>query len=331
MRLVGHGAPVAQVRRLQATLSGRLVAPLFVILWSTGFISARYGVPYAEPTTFLALRFGLVLVVMVPAVAVMRRAVVWPGRSQIGHLAVAGVLLQAVYLLGVFEAVRHGMGAGLVALIVGLQPILTALVGSFIAERLHARQWAGLLLGLCGVAMVVWDRLSASGITAHGMIFAISALGGITAGTIYQRRYCARFDLRAGSVIQFTAAFLVLAPIAVGTGPGAIEWTLPLAGALLWSVLVLSIGAISLLFLLIRRGAARSAAGSATQVASLMYLTPAVTALMAWVLFGEPITPLMVAGMIVTAVGVTDISRAASRPAGSHIKRAPAASGAAEG
>lgn len=295
------------MRRPPSLLADRLVAPFFVLLWSTGFIAARYGVPYAEPTTFLALRFGLVLVVMVPAVAVMWNGIVWPGRGQAGHLAVAGVLLQAAYLLGVFEAVRHGMGAGVVALIVGLQPILTAVAGAVLDERLRPGQWAGLLTGLFGVALVVWDRLSPSGVTGPSMLFALSALGGITAGTLYQKRYCAWFDLRAGSVIQFAAAFLVMAPIAAWTEPGETEWTPPLIGALIWSVLAMSIGAISLLFVLIRRGAG----GAATQVASLMYLTPAVTALMAGVLFDERITPLMVGGMIATAVGVTVTARVA--------------------
>lgn len=211
---------------------------------------------------------------MVPAVAVMWDGIVWPGRGQVAHLAVAGVLLHAVYLLGVFEAVRHGMGAGVVALIVGLQPILTAVAGSVIQERLRPGQWTGLMIGLFGVALVVWDRLSPSRLTGVSMVFAISALGGITAGTLYQKRFCARFDLRAGSVIQFAAAFLVMAPIAAWTEPGETEWTPPLIGAMLWSVLAMSIGAISLLFVLIRRGAV-------THVASLMYLTPAVTALMA--------------------------------------------------
>ena len=310
------------------TLSDRLVAPFFVMLWSTGFIAARYAMPYAAPTTFLAVRFGLVLVVMVPAVVVMRGGIVWPGRSQIGHLAVAGALLQAAYLLGVFEAVGRGMGAGIVALIVGLQPILTALTGSLMDERLHSRQWAGLVIGLLGVAMVVWDRLSPSGVTSASMMFAIAALVGITVGTLYQQRFCARFDLRAGSVIQFGAAFLVMVPIAAWTEPGEIEWTLPLAGALLWSVLGLSIGAISLLFVLIRRGAA---GGAATQVASLMYLTPAVTSLMAWALFDEGITPLMVGGMLATAVGVTVTTRAAPLPGAGQVKRAPPVPGAVEG
>ena len=320
--------PAARVSWMPVTLSGRLVAPFFVILWSTGFIAARYAMPYAEPTTFLALRFGLVLAVMIPAVAMMRSAIAWPGRSQVGHLAVAGVLLQAAYLLGVFEAVGRGMGAGIVALIVGLQPILTALAGSMMDERLRSRQWAGLMIGLLGVAMVVWDRLSPSGVTGASMMFAISALVGITAGTLYQKRFCARFDLRAGSVIQFGAAFLVMAPIAAWTEPGGIEWTLPLVGALLWAVLALSIGAISLLFVLIRRGAAD---GAATQVASLMYLTPAVTALMAWALFDERITPLMVCGMLATAVGVTVTTRASPLPGGGQIKRAPPVPGAVKG
>jgi len=284
----------------------RLVAPFFVFLWSTGFIAARYGVPYAEPATFLTLRFGLVLVIMVPAVAIMRGQITWPARSQVMHIAIAGLLLQAAYLLGVFEAVRRGMGAGTVALVVGLQPILTALAGSLIRERVRARQWIGLCLGLLGVALVVGDRLSLSGVTGPSMMFALAALSGITVGTLYQKRYCSSFDLRAGSVIQFTAAFLLMVPIMMLVEPGEVAWTLPLVGALLWSVLAMSIGAISLLFILIRRGAA-------TQVASLMYLTPAATALMAWVLFDERITPVMVAGMIATALGVAVTAQAIRR------------------
>lgn len=283
-------------------LLDRLVAPFFVFLWSTGFIAARYGVPYAEPTTFLTLRFGLVLAVMVPAVAIMRARIRWPVRNQVMHIAIAGALLHGAYLLGVFEAVGHGMGAGTVALIVGVQPILTALAAGFVMrERVLGRQWIGLGLGLLGVILVVWDRLSFAGITGPSMMYALGALAGITTGTIYQKRFCPSFDLRAGSVIQFTAAFVALLPFTVWMGPGTIEWTVPLIGALLWSVLAMSIGAISLLFILIRRGPAR---GAATQVAGLMYLTPAVTALMAWVLFDERITPVMVAGMIATALGV---------------------------
>lgn len=277
-----------------------MVAPMFVLIWSTGFIGARYGMPYAEPATFLAIRFGGTLLLMLPAVWLMR--VPMPPRRLVLHLAVAGLLLQGGYLLGVFEAIRHGMAAGVAALIVGLQPVLTAMLGWVVQERVSRRQWAGLLLGFFGVALVVWDRLALTGLSATSVSMAVAALLAITAGTLYQKRFCPRFDLRTGSVIQFAAALALVVPISLLTETRQIVWTLPLVGALAWSIVALSIGAISLLFLLIRRGAA-------TQVASLMYLTPAVTALMAWTLFGERISPLMGVGMFVTAIGVASMSR----------------------
>ncbi len=278
----------------------RMVAPVFVLLWSTGFIGARYGMPYAEPATFLTIRFGGTLLLMVPAVWLMR--VRMPHRALVLHLTVVGLLLQGGYLLGVFEAIRHGMGAGVVALIVGLQPVLTAVAGSLVRERISRRQWGGLALGFLGVALVVWDRLSLAGLSAVSVSMAVSALIAITAGTLYQKRFCPRFDLRAGNVIQFGAALLLVIPVAAFGETRQIDLSLALVGALVWSIVALSIGAISLLFVLIRRGAA-------TQVASLMYLTPAVTAVLAWGLFDEPISPLMGAGMLVTAIGVASMSR----------------------
>lgn len=286
--------------RISPEAAARLVAPVFVVIWSTGFIGARYGMPYAEPATFLAIRFGGTLLLMVPAVWLMR--VRMPPRSVVLHLAVAGLLLQGGYLLGVFEAIRHGMGTAAVALVVGLQPVLTAIAGSLVRERVSVGQWAGLGLGFLGVTLVVWDGLSLTGLSMTSVSMALAALISITAGTLYQKRFCPQFDLRAGSVIQFGAALLLVVPIAFLGETREIEWSLPLAGALLWSIVALSIGAISLLFLLIRRGAA-------TQVASLMYLTPAVTALMAWLLFGERIGPLMGLGMLLTATGVASMSR----------------------
>ncbi len=291
--------------RLSPEAAARLVAPLFVLIWSTGFIGARYGMPHAEPATFLAIRFGGTLLLMVPAVLLMR--VRMPSRTLVVHLAVAGFLLQGGYLLGVFEAIRHGMGAAVAALIVGLQPVLTAIAGSVVRERVSARQWAGLGLGFLGVALVVWDRLSLTGLSVLSISMVVSALLSITAGTLYQKRFCPQFDLRAGSVIQFAAALLLVVPVALVTETREVDWSPPLIGALLWSIGPLSIGAISLLFLLIRRGAA-------TQVASLMYLTPGMTALMAWILFGERISPLMGLGMLVTAVGVASMSRLSWRP-----------------
>lgn len=282
----------------------RWVAPLFVLIWSTGFIGARYGMPYAEPATFLALRFGGVLVLMVPVVMLL--GVPLPPRRQALHLAVAGVLIQGGYLLGVFEAIRHGMGAGLAALVVGLQPVLTSVLGGVVRERVTNRQWLGVALGLAGVTLVVLERLSFSGLGVASVAAAIGALLSISLGTLYQKRFTPAFDLRIGGVIQFAAALLLVAPVSLLFETRMVEWTAPLIGAMLWSVLALSLGATSLLFLLIRRGAA-------TKVAGLMYLTPGVTAVMAWILFDEALTVTMAIGMALTAVGVASMMRSPGR------------------
>lgn len=290
------------MNRLPTNLLDQAVAPVFVLIWSTGFIGARYGMPYAEPATFLALRFGGVLALMIPVVVLL--GIPLPPRRQVVHIAVAGSLIQGGYLLGVFEAIRQGMGAGLAALIVGLQPILTAVLGSLVSERITGRQWLGLALGLAGVTMVVWERLSLTGLSVPSVAVAVAALLSITIGTLYQKRFAPRFDLRTGSVIQFGAALLLVVPVSILFETRNVEWTGPLIGALLWSVAALSLGATSLLFLLIRRGAA-------TKVASLMYLTPAMTAIMAWILFGERLSFVMAVGMAVTAAGVATMLRSA--------------------
>jgi len=297
---------VYRVSRLSGNLLDQAVAPVFVLIWSTGFIGARYGMPYAEPATFLVLRFGGVLALMIPLVLVVR--IPWPSRRRAAHIAVAGILIQGGYLLGVFEAIRQGMGAGLAALIVGLQPVLTAVLGSLVRERITRRQWLGLALGLAGVTLVVWERLSLSGLSFLSVAAATGALLSITGGTLYQKRFAPVFDLRMGSVIQFGAALLLVVPVALIFETRDVAWTGPLVGALLWSVVALSLGATSLLFLLIRRGAA-------TKVASLMYLTPGVTAIMAWILFDENLSPIMAVGMLVTAAGVASMLRPSPRPA----------------
>lgn len=290
-----HAPDQETVNRLPAGMQAAWVAPAFVFIWSTGFIGARYGMPHAEPATFLTMRFAGVLVLMVPLVRLL--SIPLPPRNQILHIGVAGLLLQGGYLLGVFEAIRHGMGAGLAALIVGLQPILTALLGAMVNERVTGRQWLGLALGLGGVTLVVWERLSLSGLSLISVLMSIAALISITLGTLYQKRFTPVFDIRMGGVIQFTAALLLVVPVALLTETRDVEWTTQLVGALFWSVLALSLGATSLLFLLIRRGAA-------TKVASLMYLTPGVTAVMAWILFDESLTFLMALGILLTACGV---------------------------
>ena len=277
---------------------------LFVLIWSTGFIVARLGLPHAPPLTFLLLRYCGVLIVLSPLLLLMRPP--WP-RGIALHIALAGVLVQAGYLSGVWCAIRLGMPAGLSALIVGLQPLLTGFAAPLVGEPLRPRQWLGLLLGLAGVALVVSDKLSPNGSSIVNISLCVFALCCITAGTLYQKRFCPRFDLRVGAAIQFGASALVTLPFALwleDLGPGlqTIQWTPQFLLALAWSVLALSIGAMFLLFILISRNAA-------TQVSSLMYLTPPVTALLAWLLFGESFGLAGIAGMLLTAMGVAFVVR----------------------
>ena len=272
---------------------------LFVLLWATGFIGAKFGLPYAPPLKFLLWRFALVIVLMAPLALAMRAH--WPRGVQLWHVALAGVLLQAGYLGGVFVAIDLGMSAGVSALIVGLQPILTAAYASRWAsipgESVSRRQWAGFVAGFGGVALVVSNKLTLGGFGWQAFAAAFTALVSITAGTLYQKRYCGAQDLRTQSVVQFVAAGAVLLPLSLAFETRPVLWTGPFLFALGWLVLVLSLGAISLLLLLIRRGAA-------TQVSSLMYLVPPVTALVAWLLFDEQLTPPVLAGMGLAVLGV---------------------------
>ena len=272
-----------------------LAAPIFVFIWSTGFIIARFGMPYMEPATFLFLRFTGVLIVM--GIIILFWKPIWPNRSQTMHIAIAGALLQFGYVMGVWSAVRLGMTAGLVALIVGLQPILTAWSASWVAERVSYQQWFGLLLGIAGVGLVVAEKTSFMNIPLAAYIFALAALFSITFGTLYQKKYCPQFDLRAGSMIQFSISTLLCLLVALLFETREIVWNAPVLGALLWGILPTSIGSISLLFILIRKGAA-------TKVTSLLYLTPPTTALMAWLLFDEPLSLMMLAGLGLTMTAV---------------------------
>jgi drug/metabolite transporter (DMT)-like permease len=282
-----------------------LAAPgLFVLLWSSGFIGAKLGLPYAEPLTFLSLRFTCVLALMVPLVVIAHAP--WPATPRAAlHIAIAGILIQAGYLGGVFSAIHHGMSAGVVALIVGIQPLLTAAFANrMLGEHVTPRQWIGLALGITGVTLVVWQNMSLQGLTAGSLVLAVIALLSITFGTLYQKRYCPSFDARSGSVIQFAASFALLLPLAWATETMRIEWTGEFLFALGWLVLVLSLGAVTLLFRLIARGAA-------TRVSSLFYLTPAVTALMAYLIFGESLSTVALIGMAIAIIGVAMINRRA--------------------
>lgn len=274
---------------------------IFVVLWSTGFIAAKLGLPYCEPLTFLALRM-MVVVTLLVALALIGRAP-WPRGSITGHNAMAGLLVHGGYLGGVFSAIHQGLPAGLTALIVGLQPLLTAVAaGVWLGERITPRQWLGFVLGLVGVALVVWDKVGVTALRPTGLGLAVVALVSITAGTLYQKRYCGGVDFRTAGAIQYTAAGLALFALAAATETGQIQWTGEFVFALAWLSLVLSVGAISLFYALIRRG-------EAARVSSLFYLTPPVTALMAFGLFGETLAPLAVAGMALAAVAVAMIVR----------------------
>jgi drug/metabolite transporter (DMT)-like permease len=276
---------------------------VFVLIWSTGFIVARYGMPHAPPLGFLAVRYALSVLAFGVWVAFARAS--WPqGRAQWAHLAATGVMMHAGYLGGVWAAVKIGIGAGTVALIVGLQPVLTA-VWLSLTQGVHSiarRQWLGLLLGFGGLMLVVGHKLGVGEITGLNLALALFALLSITVGTLYQKRFVAPCDVRTANAVQLAAAFIVTAPLAL-LESGAWDLHAELVGAMAWSVFVLTLGGSSMLYLLIQRGAA-------AKVTSLLYLVPPCTAVMAWLLFGEPLSAQVLGGIALTAVGVALVVRA---------------------
>lgn len=287
------------------------VPALFVVLWATGFIGARAGMPHAEPGTFLAMRFALALVLLAGIAFVLRAP--WPrGRAAWGALVV-GALVHGIYLGGVFWAVRHGMPAGVAAVIVGLQPVVTtALAGGWVGarlgldERVGARHWVGLALGVVGVVLVLWPKLdlqpdlgldvSGSGITPSTIGACALACLAVSLGTVLQKRVGATVDLRSGTALQYGGALVPVGLLAL-TETNAVSWTGELVFALLWLTLVLSLGAVFLLMWLIREG-------SVARVSALFFLVPTVAALMAWALYGEALGPIQIAGMALTAIAV---------------------------
>jgi drug/metabolite transporter (DMT)-like permease len=285
---------------------------VFVVIWSTGFIVAKFGLPYAPPLTFLVIRYSLSISCFLVWIGLARAR--WPrGRQQWMHLAVTGVLMHGGYLGGVWIAVKAGMGSGLAALIVGLQPVLTALWVSRIAgggdrsdeQKVTATQWLGLVLGLGGLLLVVSGKFgSGHEVTALTLFATVIALFSITAGTLYQKRFVRPTDVRSANAIQLGAALLVTLPLSLFESEPII-WNREFIGAMAWSVLALTLGGSSLLYLLIQRGAA-------TAVTSLLYLVPPTTALMAWALFGEPITLATIIGTAITALGVGMVVRSAT-------------------
>ena len=285
---------------------------VFVLIWSTGFIVAKFGLPFAPPLTFLAIRYFCSIVCFL--VWIWLAKAIWPtDKKQWLHLAITGILMHGGYLGGVWVAVKNGMGSGLAALIVGFQPILTALWLSSQTSSASAgqpgavvskRQWAGLLLGLAGLLLVVARKFGATNeVTLLTFAATVFALFSITIGTLYQKQHVTATDVRTANVIQLGAALVLTLPFAMFETE-AITWNASFVGAMAWAVLALTLGGSSLMFMLIQRGAA-------TTVTSLLYLVPPTTALMAWLLFDEAITAVTVLGIVLTAIGVSLVVRPA--------------------
>jgi drug/metabolite transporter (DMT)-like permease len=296
--MIGHSQP--QMSKDFDQLAARAAPAIFVVLWSTGFVATKYVLRSAEPLTYLAIRMAVVVAIM--AVIVLFAKPRWPGRAGIAHSVVAGLLVHGFYLGGTAVAIALSIPAGLSALIPGLQPILTStLANRWLGERVTPLQWGGLLLGLAGVALILHER-PMGGEAGWGWFSSGISLVSITLGTLYQRRYCRDIDWRAGNLVQYVAVMIFFAVGALVFEDRIVHWTGEFILSVVWLAVVLSIGSIGLLYWLIRRQAA-------TSVASLFYLVPAVTALMAFVLFGERLDLVAIAGMIACAAAVFLVNR----------------------
>ena len=284
---------------------------LFVLLWATGFIGARYAMPYMEPFLFLTLRFAIAGVIL--GVWVTAAGNHWPGKRGAMHAIIAGCLIHGAYLGAVFWAIHQGLPAGMSALVVGLQPLITALIaGIALGETIQPRHWAGLAVGFAGVTMVLWPKLSisADGITPATVTASIISVIAISAGTVWQKRFVGAIDLKAGTALQYLGAAVLTGILSLLFETHIVTWAAPLFFAMFWLVFVLSIGAVLLLMILINQGAV-------SKVASLFYLVPGVTALMAYALFGETLTPFQLVGMCIATLGValsTGQKRSAALP-----------------
>ncbi len=280
----------------------RFAPALFVLLWSTGFVGAKFGLPYCEPVTFMWYRYSIVAVLLGGYVLYVRAP--WPQRpSTYLHLALTGLLLHGIYIGGVFIAIAHGMSSGIAALIVGVQPLLTAtLVGPLLGDTLTRRQWAGFVVGFAGLVLTVAKTFDLGGMPLFGLMTCLCALFAITFGTIYQKRHTVGVDSRVGALVQFIATAAVAGVVSALFETGEVEWHPRFVFALAWLCFALSLGAISILWYLIKRGAA-------ARVASLFYLVPPVTAVEGYLLFGETLHVAQMVGIATTAIGVALINR----------------------
>ncbi|MDO6563146.1 EamA family transporter [Amphritea sp. 1_MG-2023] len=285
----------------------RLVPLLFVLLWSTGFIGAKYALPYIEPFYLLFVRMIMTLVVFVVLALLYRSR--WPTLRQGGHQAVTGLLVHGCYLGGVFAAIKLDMPAGIAAIIVGLQPLLTSFIGwQWLGERLRLVQWSGLFLGLAGVAMILLDGQQAEALVIRpaALIAVLIALVAISVGTLYQKKFGGQVDLLTGAIWQYLSTAMLMAVLAFVFEERQVEWTLTLMLSLGWLVFGLSISAILLLMFMIREG-------ESARVASYFYLVPPVTSVEAWLLFGEALSVVQVTAILVTVFGVYLVLKPSAR------------------
>lgn len=291
--------------------SSRWLAWYFVTVWGSGYLATKVGLQYAPPFTFLTLRFLFGIALVIPLALVARPT--WPRGRLLGHAIVAGLLMHAVNLGGSHYAQYLGMSAGIAALILALQPLVTAVVAApLLSERLQRPQWLGVVLGLLGVALVVWHKVDLRALSWPALVAVTIALAAITTGTLYQRRFCPAIDLRAASVVQFVASALVLAPLAVLVEGFPVEWSWQLAASIVFLVVLASILAVNALHTLMRRG-------QATRVTSLLYLTPIIAVVLEWLMFGVRPTLLTALGIAVTCAGVALV---AMRPASPNVRAA---------
>ena len=274
-----------------------LLAWYFVAVWGSGYVATKIGLQYAPPFTFLTLRFCFGLLCLAPIVLVWKPR--WPqSRAELGHVVVAGLLMHAVQLGGSHYAQYLGMSAGVTALVLAAQPLVTAVIAAtLLNERLRSAQWLGVFTGLAGVALVVWHKIDIRAIPAGAAAAVLTALAAITIGTLYQRAFCPTVDLRAASLVQFTATLLVLAPLAVVVEGAPLRFGWPLLAAIAFLVIFASILAVNALHTLMRRG-------EATRVTSLLYLTPIFAVALEWLLFSVVPTALTIVGIVVTCLGV---------------------------
>jgi drug/metabolite transporter (DMT)-like permease len=278
-------------------LSDNVLAWYFVIVWGSGFLATKTGIQYAAPFTFLSLRFAVGIVFLLPIVLILKPR--WPNTSaEWFHIIVAGLLMHAIHLSGSHYAQYLGMSAGVAAIILAAQPLLTAIIAAvWLSERPSARQWLGVAIGLAGVAMVVWHKINIAAVGAASLVAVATGLAALTAGTLYQRRFCARADLRSSALIQFAACLLVMAPLSYFVEGAVVRWSWPLLFALLFLVVFASIFAVNALHTLMRRG-------EATRVSGMLYLPPIVAVALEWPLFGVVPTLLSIIGIAITCVGV---------------------------